>query len=92
MKKVMVCQLPALMNNRKPGEAHARRPRLTVVGKSVAAPTPPAQTFHEAALAIVEFGRRWQEGSASQSEAEDADVLLLGLRRLLADSLTEIRS
>lgn len=47
--------------------------------------TPPEQTFHEATLSIVEFARRWREGRASQTELEDADVLLLGLRRLLAD-------
>jgi len=50
--------------------------------------TPPEQTFHEASLSIVETARRWREGKASQTELEDADVLLLGLRRLLADART----
>lgn len=47
--------------------------------------TTPEQTFHDASLTIVEFARRWREGRASQGEVEDADTLLLGLRRLLAD-------
>jgi hypothetical protein len=50
--------------------------------------TPPEQTFHEAIAAVAEFARRWREGKASLSEVEDADVLLLGLRRLLADART----
>jgi hypothetical protein len=43
------------------------------------------QTFEEAAASIADFARRWREGKASQSELENADILLLGLRRLLAD-------
>jgi hypothetical protein len=50
--------------------------------------TPTEQTFHEATLSIIEFARRWREGKASQTELEDADILLLGLRRLLADART----
>lgn len=60
------------------------RAKLAIVGKT-ARPTP-EETFHDASTTIVEFGQRWQEGKASLSEMEDADVLLLGLRRLLADA------
>jgi pyruvate/2-oxoglutarate dehydrogenase complex dihydrolipoamide acyltransferase (E2) component len=52
--------------------------------------TTPEQTFHDASLTIVEFARRWREGKASPSELEDTDVLLLGLRRLLADHKAEV--
>ena len=51
--------------------------------------TPPEQTFQEASQTIVEFARRWQDGKASQTEMEDVDILLLGLRRLLADHRAE---
>lgn len=50
---------------------------------------PLQQTFEEAAASIADFARRWREGKASQSEVENADVLLLGLRRLLADHRAE---
>lgn len=52
--------------------------------------TPPEQTFHDASLTIVEFAQRWREGKASLSEVEDAEVLLLGLRRLLSDHKAEL--
>lgn len=46
---------------------------------------PLPETFQHASLGIVEFARRWREGKASQQEIEDADVQLVGLRRLIAD-------
>lgn len=62
------------------------RARLTVVGKAVAVRPTHEETFHDASLTVVEFAQRWQEGKASLSEMEYTDVLLLGLRRLLADA------
>ena len=47
--------------------------------------TTPAETFHDASLTVVEFARRWREGSATMTEVENVDTLLLGLRRLLCD-------
>lgn len=50
------------------------------------------QTFEEATASVAEFARRWREGTATQSEMDDTDILLLGLRRLLADHKAEQRS
>lgn len=60
--------------------------KLTIVGKSVPQPTP-AETFQDAARSIDDFARRWCDGSATLSEIEEADILLLGMRRLLADKV-----
>ncbi len=46
------------------------------------------ETFTDGAQCVVEFAHRWQAGDASWSELEDADALLLGLQRLLADART----
>ncbi len=84
--EVMVCRLLALMSKEWPEEAWAGKPKLLIVGKPAAERPTPVETFHNASLSIVEFARRWQKASVSQSEVKDADVLLLGLRRLLADA------
>ena len=81
----MVARLMFLARQRWP-EEYGTRPKLEIVGKPVAKRATPAETFRDGSLSIVEFARRWQDGGASQSEVEDADVLLLGLRRLLADA------
>lgn len=60
--------------------------KLTIVGKSVPQPTP-AETFHEAARSIDDFAQRWRDGTAMLSEIEDADIQLLGMRRLLAEKV-----
>lgn len=77
------CQLRALLD-KEWGKVDSK-PELRLVGGTAAHPTG-AETFHDASLSIAEFGQRWREGNASLSEMEDADVLLLGLRRLLADA------
>lgn len=43
------------------------------------------QTFATAAECVQGFAERFRDGKASISEIEDADIMLLGLRRLLAD-------
>lgn len=87
INEMMVCQMRALIRELWPDE-FGTRPKLEIVGKPVAKRATPAETFHDASLTIVEFARRWREGKASPSEVEDADVLLLGIRRLLADGRT----
>ncbi len=74
-------QLRALLNEMW-GKVETAKPKLTVVGKPLPPPTP-AETFHNASASIGDFTTRLCDGTATLSEIEDADILLLGMRRLL---------
>ena len=78
------CRAMATLQKRWP-ENYGTWPDLRLVGKSLPPPTP-AETFHEASLSIGDFAQRWRDGSVTVLEVENADVLLVGLRRLLADA------
>ena len=81
----MQCRLMALAREKWP-EWFRVKPKLTIVGKPVPAPTP-AETFRDAARTVDDFAQRWRDGSVTVSEVENADVLLLGMRRMIAERL-----
>lgn len=43
------------------------------------------QTFRAAVACLVDFSDRFEQDRATATEIEDADITLIGLRRLLAD-------
>ena len=78
-------QLRALLNEEW-GKDESARPKLTIVGKPLPSPTP-ADTFRNASESIGDFAQRLCDGTAGMSEIEDADILLLGMRRLLEEKM-----